>query len=330
MYKKIILLIALAGSTLLYGQRYYSRNLPKQGKIYETNPALSLGYPTVALYDAGDYWGVINKKLSLTEKETPRELYNIAASYDKLNMPDEVLHYLYRFMEISQDDREILAANDFPNLKAHPDKWEKVIQCIDSLFLVAIGEVENKKLALKIFHLSIDRIIVIMQRDSFPNRVDMTTPAFVTETDKLLKKYGFPTEKMVGRYGVFHVYDVMQHSELLDKHYPKAKKIFKKGALDSILYALMTDRALTHKNKKQIYGTQWTKYVIIPKSQFGKYVKKYPDKFLLEPVKDFANLNERRKQMGFTDTVEEEMKYNKESNYFIPPEYYETKSKKQK
>ena len=117
MYKKIILLVFIAGNTLLYGQRYYSRDVPKQGKIYETNPARSLGYPTVALYDAGDYWGVINKKNSLTEKETPRELYNIAASYDKLNMPDETLHYLSRFMEISQFPLKIPCLENFERLR---------------------------------------------------------------------------------------------------------------------------------------------------------------------------------------------------------------------
>jgi len=151
----------------------------------------------------------------------------------------------------------------------------------------------------------------------------------VAKIGKILKKYGFPTEKMVGRYGVFNVFDIVHHTDLLDKHYHRAKTIFKKGALDSILYALMTDRVLGQKNKKQIYGTQWTRYHTPPKGELGKYVKKYPDKYLLLPVKGFEQLNERRKQMGFTDTIEEMMEANKEYNYFIPPEYYEKNKKKQ-
>jgi hypothetical protein len=340
MYKKIILLVCLVGQALLYGQSYYSTDCPKQGKIYETNPAIVNSIIKVALYKAGDYWGVIHK---LTEKDTlrVRDLYNIAASYDKLNMPDETLHYLYRFMEISKDDREILAGNDFPNLRSHPDKWEKVTQCIDSLFLSVIGNVENRELALKIFHINVDRCkttLFFMSGDTvvtysaiIGKKIEASAPAYIIETEKILKEYGFPTEKMIGRYGVFQVYDVVHHTTLLDLYYRKVvKKAFEEGALDSILYALMTDRVLTHKDKKQIYGTQWMMYNAAPKNKFGKYVKKYPDTYLLLPVKDFANLNERRKQMGFTDTIEEMMEGYKKDNYFIPPEYYKTKSKKQK
>lgn len=173
-----------------------------------------------------------------------------------------------------------------------------------------------------------------MPGDTLPDltgtKADLTTPDYIKGVDNLLKNYGFPTENMVGRYGVFQVYDVLQHTELLNKHYHKAKNAFEKGTLDSILYALMTDRFLTHKNKKQIYGTQWMRYYVAPRNKFGKYVKKYPGKYLLLPVKDFANLNGRRKQMGFADTIEEMMEAYKEDNYFIPLEYYETKSKKQK
>ena len=74
---------------------------------------------------------------------------------------------------------------------------------------------------------------------------------------------------------------------------------------------MFTDRALMSRNKKQIYGTQ-----IIKKSDD----KKYPNQFYLYPVKDFKNVNKRRKEMGFKETVEEWIK--RRPDAFIPKEYY--------
>jgi len=49
--------------------------------------------------------------------------------------------------------------------------------------------------------------------------------------------------------------------------------------------------------------------------------KKYPNKYILYPVKDFKNVNKRRREMGFKETVEEYVK--RHSGAFIPKEYYE-------
>ena len=333
MYRKFLVYIFLIASSFVYGQGDYSTT-PQQRKLYESTPSIILKNPKNQLYKTGDYWGVIYKYVGITgvKEKNPIILYNIAASYDKLEMLDEAMHYLYMFMDVSQDDREILFSNDFPNLKSCADKWEKITQRIDSLFLSTIGDVENKELALKIFHVFIDkRKQVALPADTTIPIHKQQRPQYEKETDNILKTYGFPTEKMVGRYAVFCVYDIIHHANLLEKHYPKVKKIFEKGEFDSILYALMTDRVLCDKNKKQLYGTQWALFTFgFSKGEFKKYVKKYPDKCLLQPVEDFKNLNERRKQMGFKETIEEMMEAYKDENYFIPPEYYEENKSKNK
>ena len=50
-------------------------------------------------------------------------------------------------------------------------------------------------------------------------------------------------------------------------------------------------------HRKQLYGTQLI--------QNRKTQKKYPGKFVLYPVRDFKNVNTRRKNIGFKTTVEE-------------------------
>jgi hypothetical protein len=71
-------------------------------------------------------------------------------------------------------------------------------------------------------------------------------------------------------------------------------------------------------HKKQIYGTQlysnlWTMIW-------------YPGKTILYPVKDFKNVNERRKLIGYKSTVEEYV--NRFSDGIIPRRYYGWRKKK--
>lgn len=346
MHKRILLSIFLLGSCFLSGQNYYSHEPVKEGKIYEKTPSVILQYFKDSLYRAGDYWGYIHKQKEVVDGKgkTPATLYNLAACYDKLDMPDETMKYLFDFMKVSKDDRAILYTNDFKNLRSHPEKWKIITNQIDSLYLTTVGDIENKELSLKIFYLFIDkyasttRITIMPRPDGTVEEIKEESfksiskePYFEKETDKLLKTYGLPTEKEVGRYGVFHLYDILQHSSLLTKHYPKVKKAFEAGEFDAVLYAMMTDRVQTRKGKEQIYGTQWER--ITSGTSIGimkEYHKKYPGKTLLWIVKDFENLNQRRKEMGFTETIEEIAEGSKNENYFIPPEYYEQNQKKKK
>ena len=343
MYKTILFCICLFGSIYLSGQGYYSSLPVEEGKIYEKNPAVSYMYPKDSLYRANDYWGYINKQKNETgtRLEKAIEFYNIAACYDRLNMPDETMKYLFDFLNVSPDDRSVLFTNDFKNLRANPEKWKMITDRIDSLYLATVGEIENKELSLRIFYLSIERnasttrIIQWTKSDGSieetkeePYKSESKGFSVTKETNKILKTYGFPTKKEVGRYGVFQIYDVLQHSNILIKNYPKVKKTFDAGGLDSVLFALMTDRMLTHKRKEQIYGTQWERITMgVSQGIMKEYHTKYSGKTLLYKVKDFENVNHRRKAMGFNGTVEEVAKMYESRDYFIPPEYYEQKKK---
>ena len=128
----------------------------------------------------------------------------------------------------------------------------------------------------------------------------------------IIEKYGLPTISMVGSFASDQFFFILQHTELeiIEKYYPKVKKAWEKGDYDSIDYAMLTDRLLMFKGNDQIYGTQ-----IVMRTDHDKY----PNKHILYPVKDFKNVNKRRKKMGFKETVEE---YVKRRNAIIPEEYY--------
>jgi hypothetical protein len=66
-----------------------------------------------------------------------------------------------------------------------------------------------------------------------------------------------------------------------------------------------------YKHRKQIYGTQWISN--------KRTTKKYEDKYMLYPVRDFKNLENRRKQIGLTYSMEESAEL---VNGVIPEKYY--------
>jgi hypothetical protein len=78
------------------------------------------------------------------------------------------------------------------------------------------------------------------------------------------------------------------------------EKAAKRKELPFTLYATMLDRSLLNKEKAQLYGTQ-TKGFEITDSVTGQ--KKWQT--IIWPVSDAANVNKRRKQAGFDDSVEE-------------------------
>lgn len=105
---------------------------------------------------------------------------------------------------------------------------------------------------------------------------------------KIIKKYGWPTDKLVGPTARRTAWIVAQHAdkdlpfqvECL-KHLSKAVK--KKEASPTDL-AYLTDRVLVNLGKEQTYGTQFYEN---EKGKFGP-----------RPIKDVKNLEKRRKKLG--------------------------------
>jgi hypothetical protein len=110
----------------------------------------------------------------------------------------------------------------------------------------------------------------------------------------ILNKYGWIEQSKVGGKAAEAFFFTIQHSDttLMMKWFPEFKRLADIGEADRVECAMMEDRLLMWKGKKQIYGTQAT-------------VFRDDKKVAIWPIEDSKNVNERRKKIGFDLTVEE-------------------------
>lgn len=110
----------------------------------------------------------------------------------------------------------------------------------------------------------------------------------------ILDKYGWIEQSKIGTKAADAFFYIIQHSEmeLMDKWYPDFKRLADNGEANARQCAMMEDRLLMRKGKRQIYGTQ--------ASDFRTYKK-----MAIWPIENPENVNERRRKIGFKTTVEE-------------------------
>ncbi|HEY2682265.1 MAG TPA: DUF6624 domain-containing protein [Steroidobacteraceae bacterium] len=99
----------------------------------------------------------------------------------------------------------------------------------------------------------------------------------------ILHQNGFPTRAMIGSSGVQDAWLLVQHAnddKLQESVLAQLKPRFRTREISAQDYALLTDRVLRHQGKPQIYGSQFN------------------DSFELEPTRDMAHLDDRRRAMG--------------------------------
>lgn len=107
---------------------------------------------------------------------------------------------------------------------------------------------------------------------------------------QIIRKYGFPSRKLIGRDAMQGVFLLIQHSDQ-DKEWQKAQlnnieNAVKNGDLDSQSYACLYDRIKVNSGEKQLYGTQFAR--VDP-----------PNKVVeLAETEDVENLDNRRMTMG--------------------------------
>jgi hypothetical protein len=124
------------------------------------------------------------------------------------------------------------------------------------------------------------------------NRIDSSNQAWVIDK---LQKYGWPEKSKIGDNAARAVFLVIQHAELSDieTYYPQLQALADKDEARPVHAAMMLDRMLMYQGKKQVYGTQSSRQL------------RGDGSWVIWPVEDPESINERRKAVGFTDTVEE-------------------------
>jgi len=128
------------------------------------------------------------------------------------------------------------------------------------------------------------------------SQADSTNLIFI---ENVFNKYGYPGKTLVGEPTNEAAWSVVQHSPKIDKYLPAIKTAAENKELPFRLYAMMLDRQLMYEGKEQIYGSQATSKPLRNGQKVGYYVW---------PIKDAAGVNERRKQAGFDQTVEQNAK----------------------
>ncbi|MBA4319236.1 MAG: hypothetical protein C0412_12615 [Flavobacterium sp.] len=125
----------------------------------------------------------------------------------------------------------------------------------------------------------------------------------LVKIEKIIGKYGYPGKTLVGVPTNEAAWFVIQHSSKIKKYFPLIEKAGLDNEIDFTKVAMMQDRLLTSQGEEQIYGTQGAGKNVINKETGKEEYFRY-----ILPIKDPKMVNERRKNAGFTSTVEENAK----------------------
>jgi hypothetical protein len=110
----------------------------------------------------------------------------------------------------------------------------------------------------------------------------------IARLEQVIKHYGWPGKRLVGEEASKAAFLILQHSDLArqEKYLPLLKKAAKKR--DALLadVAMLEDRILVKKGKKQIYGTQ-----VHSGSETG-------GKLVLAPIENEEHVDKRRASVG--------------------------------
>lgn len=132
------------------------------------------------------------------------------------------------------------------------------------------------------------------------SKVDSTNLKRVVE---IIAQYGYPGKSIVDTPTNEAVFYVLQHSSVIDKYLPLVEKAANEKELPFYLYAMMKDRSLMYNKQEQIWGSQARGQSIM-----NKVTRVNEFKFFIWPIADAANVNKRRKEAGFKQTVEDNAK----------------------
>jgi hypothetical protein len=243
--------------------------------------------------------------------------YRLAVNYASLHQKDSAYNNLHRYIDISADDRAVVVDPAFEELRKDSIKWQQVLYRIEQGYLDCLDSSYNFEWALKLFYLGIEdqkyRFYYSVWHE--PWEGDQWYDLEVAKEQQfknLFAQYGFPTISKVGKHASQAAFTLIQHGSPCRQYYSAVKQAYNNHDFLPAHYAKVIDRWRAEHRKRQLYGTSWIKS--------NKTKKKYGDVFILEPVRDFKNLNKRRFELGLPSI--EDRKKTLGDDYLIPDKYY--------
>jgi hypothetical protein len=119
--------------------------------------------------------------------------------------------------------------------------------------------------------------------------IDSTNMEFVAN---IFDTRGYPGKSLVDDAGSAAWYVLQHNPDRIGTYLPMIKKAGEEGELPFRLVAMMEDRYLMGKGEPQVYGTQGMSY----DDERGMFIW---------PIADPETVNNRRKEAGFDNTIEE-------------------------
>jgi len=244
-----------------------------------------------------------------------KDRYNAACSWALNNNSDSSFFHLYRIatkadysdyqhiisdkdlFSLHEDKRwlpllELIKENKVKKEKEEANYNRPLIQKLDSIldsdqkYRKMLQEVENK------FGFN------SKQMDSIWRIINVQDSVNLLKVTDILDKYGWLGPDVIGWQGGTALFLVIQHSDIKvqEKYLPVMREAVKAGKMNSGSLALLEDRVALRQGKKQIYGSQ------IQKNAKGDWV--------VSPIEDEINVNERRKSVGLEPLEDYVKKWN--------------------
>ncbi len=125
--------------------------------------------------------------------------------------------------------------------------------------------------------------------------------------EKYFIENGYPGKSVVGKESSLVAWNVLQHNpDKIPLYLPLVKKAAAEGEIPKTSAAMMEDRYLMMEGKPQIYGTQGMSY----DDARGSFIW---------PIENPETVNERRKEAGFEETIEDYAKVLFGDDYVYQP-----------
>ena len=276
-------------------------------KAYEENIYIPVFFRGNMPQIDGQYERSLAQCLSdLQTTHSPYNLFHVAVNYAQLGMKDSVFYYLDQFVDISFDDRVLFLDSAFLFLQEEKE-WTVLKEKIELLYLQSLPSSVNRNLSIELFYLNMlcyqHQYYFLIDHTITAKQYNKQEDLVLNTLNNIINKYGVPTIKNAGVFGEKTVFYALRKSYLSKQYYQSIRKMYKANEIAPPIYAIVTDQWLIHKGKKQLYGTQTTRYI-------DAETEKFTDPIFIFSIKDISTVNERRREMGFTETLEEYMQSN--------------------
>src|SRR5690606_7106787 len=125
--------------------------------------------------------------------------------------------------------------------------------------------------------------------------------------EKYFIQKGYPGKSVVGEESSLVAWNVLQHNpDKIPLYLPLVKRAAEAGEIPKTSAAMMEDRYLMMEGKPQIYGTQGMSY----EDERGSFIW---------PIENPETVNQRRKEAGFEETIEDYAKVLFGDDYVYQP-----------